>query len=78
MSTQQSAQIIPFPNAVADLLEHYAKLARVGVVKGVVIAATTAGPDTLLAGAGVDDRDVAALITDLQDARILRLINGEE
>lgn len=68
-------EIFPFPNATADALEHYARLARAGIVKGVVIAAKTDG-DPLTTDVGVDDREVAALITELQDARLLRLLGG--
>lgn len=69
-----SAEIIPFPNEVADTLEHYAALARAGRVTGVVIAAVTPHAP-LLEHVGVNERELALLITELNDARILALIN---
>lgn len=68
------AQVIPFPNAVADTLEHYAALARAGHVTGVVIAAVTPH-EPLLEHVGVNEREHALLITELNDARLLALIN---
>lgn len=78
MTTQQTAEIIPFPNAVADTLEHYANLARAGHVTGVVIAALTPhglAAEPLLEHVGVSERELALLITELNDARIHALIN---
>jgi hypothetical protein len=78
MTTQQSAEIIPFPNAVAETLEHYANLARAGHVTGVVIAALTPhglAAEPLLEHVGVSERELALLITELNDARIHALIS---
>ncbi|MNN78189.1 hypothetical protein D3C81_1947200 [compost metagenome] len=72
-----SAQVIHFPNPVADTLEHFARLARAGVITGAVIAAKTA-LEPLITDIGVNDREVAALITELQDARMLALLGEED
>lgn len=78
MSTHQSTEIIPFPNVVADTLEHYAALARAGHVTGVVIAALTPqglAAEPLLEHVGLSARELSVLITELNDARLLALIN---
>ncbi|WP_342439307.1 hypothetical protein NSS79_10550 [Paenibacillus sp. FSL L8-0436] len=77
----EPAEIIPFPNAVADTLEHYANLARAGHVTGVVIAALTPhglAADPLLGHVGVSERELSVLITELNDARLYALVNGED
>ncbi|MEK5395992.1 hypothetical protein [Paenibacillus sp. FSL K6-2859] len=70
-----SAEIIPFPNAVADALESLAKLARAGRITGVMYAAT--GPDepaVLTGWQGVDISERAVMLThmhfDLIDAYV--------
>jgi hypothetical protein len=80
MTTQQTAEVIPFPNAVADTLEHYARLARAGHVTGVVIAALTPhglAADPLLEHVGVNEREIALLITELNDARLYAMVNED-
>ncbi|MEK3988025.1 hypothetical protein MHB77_32375 [Paenibacillus sp. FSL K6-3166] len=61
------AEIIPFPNAVADALESLAKLARAGRITGVMFAAT--GPDepaVLTGWQGVDLTERAVMLTHMQ------------
>ncbi|WP_068616534.1 hypothetical protein [Paenibacillus tuaregi] len=70
-----SAEIISFPNKVADVLEEAAVMARRGEITGVVIGAMLAGGDTLTAHSGVNFRERGVLITDLNDKRTLDFID---
>lgn len=75
-----AAEITQFPNEVADVLEHYARLARAGHIVGVVLAALTPhglAAEPLLDHVGLSERELALLITELNDARIHALVNEE-
>lgn len=75
-----SAEIIPFPNAVAEALESFARLARAGEVTGFVLAAIGPGrlaEDTYCACTGVNYTERRALITALEDAAIVTLVDSQ-
>ncbi|MGP0579166.1 hypothetical protein ACTP13_19465 [Paenibacillus peoriae] len=74
----QLAEIIPFPNAVADVLEAWAAAARRGEITGIIIAGL--GPDrldgdTLMASVGVNSREYGVLVNDLNDSRIIETVD---
>ncbi|MMZ45499.1 hypothetical protein D1872_70970 [compost metagenome] len=74
----QLAEVIPFPNAVADVLEAWAAAARRGKIAGVIIAGL--GPDrlegdTLVASVGVNSREYGVLVNDLNDSRIIETVD---
>lgn len=76
-----TAEIRQFPNATADVLEHYARLARQGVITGVVLAAL--GPGRLAEGtfsacSGVNYTERRALITTLEDAAIVAMMGAQD
>ncbi|WP_433943639.1 hypothetical protein [Paenibacillus sp. SN-8-1] len=68
-------KIIPFPNAVAELLEEAAAQARRGEITGVVIGAMLSDGTTLTTHSGVDFRERGDLITDMNDSRTLDFID---
>ncbi|WP_342480435.1 hypothetical protein NST07_25820 [Paenibacillus sp. FSL L8-0340] len=76
-----SAEIIQFPNPVADVLEHYARLARAGHVTGVVLAALGPGrltEDTYSAVSGVNYTERRALIQTLEDGATMALLDAQD
>ncbi|MEC0167887.1 hypothetical protein [Paenibacillus graminis] len=81
LKPQVSAEVIPFPNAVAETLEHYARLARAGEVTGVVLAALGPGrlaEDTYSAVSGVNYTERRALISTLEDAATMALLDAQD
>ncbi|MEK5178497.1 hypothetical protein [Paenibacillus odorifer] len=76
-----SAEIIPFPNAVAETFESFARLARAGEVTGVVLAALGPGrlaEDTYSAVSGVNYTERRALISTLEDAATMALLYAQD
>lgn len=74
----QLAEVIPFPNAIADVLEAWAAAARRGEITGVVIAGLGSDRldgDTLTAAANVNSREYGVLVNDLNDSRIIETVD---
>lgn len=77
----ESAEIIPFPNPIAETFEQFARLARVGEITGLVLAALGPGrlaEDTYSAVSGVNYTERRALIQTLEDAAALALLDAQE
>ncbi|NGM81223.1 hypothetical protein G5B47_02220 [Paenibacillus sp. 7124] len=76
-----TAEIRQFPNEVADVLEHYARLARQGEITGVVLAALGPGrltEDVLSVHSGVNYTERRALITSLEDAALVAMMGAQD
>ncbi|MFK4304329.1 hypothetical protein ABH892_004469 [Paenibacillus sp. RC254] len=74
----QLAEVIPFPNAVADVLEAWAAAARRGEITGVIIAGLGSDRlegDTLTAAVNVNSREYGVLVNDLNDSRIIETVD---
>lgn len=72
------AEVIPFPNAVADVLEAWAAAARRGEITGIIIAGLGSDRldgDTLTASVGVNSREYGVLVNDLNDSRIIETVD---
>ncbi|KOS03129.1 hypothetical protein [Paenibacillus polymyxa] len=72
------AEVIPFPNAVADVLDAWSDAARRGEISGVIIAGL--GPDRLdgdviNAAINVNSREYSVLVNDLNDLRIIETVD---
>jgi hypothetical protein len=76
-----SAEVIPFPNPVAETFEQFGRLARAGEVTGVVLAALGPGrldEDTYSAVSGVNYTERRALIQTLEDGAAMALIDAQD
>ncbi|MFK4473722.1 hypothetical protein ABH897_003453 [Paenibacillus sp. RC73] len=74
----QLAEVIPFPNAVADVLEAWVAAARRGEISGVIIAGLGSDRldgDTLTAAVNVNSRENSVLVNDLNDSRIIETVD---
>ncbi|WP_348623037.1 hypothetical protein ABFT51_17680 [Paenibacillus peoriae] len=72
------AEIIPFPNAIADVLEAWAAASRRGEISGVIIAGLGSDRldgDTITAAVGVNSREYGVLVNDLNDSRIIETVD---
>ncbi|MEK3836481.1 hypothetical protein [Paenibacillus sp. FSL R7-0128] len=75
------AQVIPFPNPVAETIESFARLARSGEITGVVMAALGPGrlaEDTYSAITGVNYTERRALISTLEDAATVAMLDATD
>jgi hypothetical protein len=72
------AEVIPFPNAVADVLEAWAAAARRGEITGVIIAGLGSerlDGETLMQSVNVSAREYGVLVNDLNDSRIIETVD---
>ena len=78
VNRDQPAEVIPLPNALADELERLADAVREGAIVGAVIGALDANGDVISLHSGVNYMQRRTVITALEDAAILALIDAQD